>query len=55
MSVLRRKVTLLAALALLFNLNGCSSTLGNIGLGFGLGVAGTVGGLYCALVCRKNY
>ncbi|WP_169708723.1 hypothetical protein [Trinickia terrae] len=54
MSALRRKVALLVTLALLFNLNGCSSTLGNIGLGFGLGVAGTVSGLYCALVCHNN-
>ncbi|CAG9222249.1 conserved hypothetical protein [Paraburkholderia tropica] len=47
-----RRLFLLIAIASITQLQGCSSTLGNIALGFGLGTVGTVSALGCALTCQ---
>ena len=44
-------LSMLAATGLLAMLGGCATTVGNIALGMGLGAAGTLGGIYCALAC----
>ncbi|WP_321798282.1 hypothetical protein [Caballeronia sp. J97] len=47
-----RKLTVsIVALLLVCSFSGCATTVGNIALGFGLGAAGTISGLYCALAC----
>jgi hypothetical protein len=42
------------ALALAMSLQGCSTTLENIALGAGVGVAGTVSALGCLLACTDR-
>ncbi|MCG7403359.1 MULTISPECIES: hypothetical protein [Caballeronia] len=49
--IMRKLITSLIALLLAFMLGGCATTVGNIALGMGLGAAGTLGGIYCALAC----
>ncbi|CAG9220947.1 conserved exported hypothetical protein [Paraburkholderia tropica] len=51
MSAFRRTLALLTMCVALAGLNGCATAIGNIGLGVGLGVAGTVSAIYCALAC----
>ncbi|CAM2153014.1 MULTISPECIES: hypothetical protein [Paraburkholderia] len=51
MSAFRRTLAVLSLCAALAGLNGCATTIGNIGLGAGLGVAATVSALYCVLAC----
>lgn len=48
---MRKFLVSLALLSLVCTCSGCATTIGNIGLGLGLGVAGTIGGIYCALAC----
>jgi hypothetical protein len=40
------------ALVLAMSLQGCSTTLGNLALGAGLGAVGTVSALGCLLACH---
>ncbi|WP_322047680.1 hypothetical protein [Paraburkholderia sp. J67] len=42
------------ALALAMGLQGCSTTLENIALGTGIGVAGTISALGCLLACQDK-
>ncbi|CAM2153512.1 MULTISPECIES: hypothetical protein [Paraburkholderia] len=47
-----RRLLLLLLIASSTLFQGCSSTLGNIALGMGLGTVGTVSALGCALTCQ---
>ncbi|MBN3856837.1 MULTISPECIES: hypothetical protein [unclassified Paraburkholderia] len=47
-----RRPMLGLALVLAMSLQGCSTTLGNLALGAGFGVVGTVSALGCLLACH---
>lgn len=49
--LMRKFIVSIVAFLLVCMLGGCATTIGNIGLGMGLGAAATLGGLYCALGC----
>jgi hypothetical protein len=47
-----RRIVLIGALAALCSLQGCATSLETFGLGAGLGAAGALGALICAVGCH---